>query len=153
MLLIMVGAFVVGLSSVLDSTCDPSSDYPPPNPYPPRAEGTEGLTPDIGEPLVPLGRPSDSGPLWSALAPGRDTPCSDDDGSNATHPLLGNVFVIAAQAFSALQFVVEEKYVKQYRVPALLAVGLEGFWGLILCCLALPLFQNIQVRDLEDRQR
>lgn len=26
----------------------------------------------------------------------------------------------------------------QYRVPALLAVGLEGFWGLVICAVALP---------------
>ena len=50
------------------------------------------------------------------------------------------------QVFAALQFVVEEKYVKHYRIPALLAVGLEGFWGLIPSCLLLPLFQNLTVR-------
>ena len=50
------------------------------------------------------------------------------------------------QVFAALQFVVEEKYVKHYRIPASLAVGLEGFWGLNLSCLLLPLFQNLTVR-------
>ena len=63
----------------------------------------------------------------------------------ASNPLLGNLFVLAAQVFSALQFVVEEKYVKQYRMPALLAVGLEGFWGLILSCAYLPLFLHLRV--------
>lgn len=50
------------------------------------------------------------------------------------------------QVFAALQYVVEEKYVKHYRMPASLAVGLEGFWGLVLSCILLPLFQNIPVR-------
>ena len=55
------------------------------------------------------------------------------------------------QVFAALQFVVEEKYVKHYRIPASLAVGLEGFWGLILSCLLLPLFQNVTVRARPPR--
>ena len=32
----------------------------------------------------------------------------------------------------------EEKYLARYRVPALLAVGLEGFWGLLISLAALP---------------
>ena len=32
----------------------------------------------------------------------------------------------------------EEKYLGRYRVPALLAVGLEGFWGLLISLAALP---------------
>lgn len=32
----------------------------------------------------------------------------------------------------------EEKYLAKLRAPVLLAVGLEGFWGLALCCGALP---------------
>ena len=51
------------------------------------------------------------------------------------------------QVFAALQYVVEEKYVKHYRLPATLAVGLQGFWGLILSCVLFPLFQNLPVRQ------
>ena len=43
-----------------------------------------------------------------------------------------------AQAAAATQFIVEEKYLARYRVPALLAVGLEGFWGLLISLAALP---------------
>lgn len=39
---------------------------------------------------------------------------------------------------------------KHYQVPASLAVGLEGFWGLILSCIFLPLLQNLPVRLLPD---
>jgi len=35
------------------------------------------------------------------------------------------VLVILAQLFAAAQFIVEEKYLAKYQVPALLAVGLE----------------------------
>ena len=52
--------------------------------------------------------------------------------------LLGDSFVVGAQLLAALQFIVEEKYLTRYSVPALLAVGLEGCWGLLICCAALP---------------
>ena len=45
--------------------------------------------------------------------------------STATNPLLGDVLVVLAQLFAASQFIVEEKYLAKYEVPALLAVGLE----------------------------
>lgn len=50
------------------------------------------------------------------------------------------------QLFAALQFIIEEKYMAKYKLPPLLAVGLEGFWGIILSCIALPLCQLVQVR-------
>ncbi|KAG2492248.1 hypothetical protein HYH03_009490 [Edaphochlamys debaryana] len=63
------------------------------------------------------------------------------DGASA--PLFGDLCVVAAQAFTALQFILEEKFVAQYRVPTLLAVGLEGAWGTGICALALPLLAAI----------
>lgn len=74
---------------------------------------------------------------------------------------------MAAQILQASQFIVEEKYLAkvkqayetfgafarlhyllrscrlQYRVPALLAVGLEGFWGLLICAIALPILTAV----------
>ena len=44
--------------------------------------------------------------------------------------LVGNVLVVLSQGFTALQMVVEERFVTGYSVPALLAVGWEGIWGL-----------------------
>lgn len=52
-----------------------------------------------------------------------------------------------AQAAAATQFIVEEKYLAHYRVPALLAVGLEGFWGLLISLVALPLLGAINGPD------
>lgn len=59
-------------------------------------------------------------------------------------PLFGDLLVILAQLAAATQFIVEEKYLAKFRVPALLAVGLEGFWGLVICAVALPLLTTIK---------
>lgn len=69
------------------------------------------------------------------------------DGSSAKNPLIGDVFVIAAQLAAATQFIIEEKYLTAYRVPALLAVGLEGTWGLIISACALPACSFIRWPD------
>ena len=63
---------------------------------------------------------------------------------NAQDPLFGDILVVVAQLAAASQFIIEEKYLAKYRVPALLAVGLEGFWGLVICALALPLLSVIK---------
>lgn len=62
----------------------------------------------------------------------------------ARNPFLGDVLVVVAQLAAATQFIVEEKYLAKYRVPALLAVGLEGFWGLLICAVALPALSLIK---------
>lgn len=58
----------------------------------------------------------------------------DSTGSDAgaRNPVLGNIFVIFAQLIVAGQMVIEEKFVAGYNVPALLAVGLEGFFGFVI---------------------
>lgn len=50
---------------------------------------------------------------------------SDSGGSN---PALGNALIVAAQVIVAVQMVVEEKLLGSYDIPALQAVGWEGFW-------------------------
>lgn len=57
--------------------------------------------------------------------------------------LRGNLLVVLAQLLTALQFIVEEKYLKGYRVPTLLAIGLEGMWGLLICAIGLPLLSFV----------
>ena len=71
---------------------------------------------------------------------------------NDTSPYegIGILMVVIAQAFTATQFVVEEKIMKVYSIPAVKAVGLEGwrlividstigFFGLTLTVLAVPI--------------
>ena len=48
---------------------------------------------------------------------------------------------------AALQFIIEEKYLAKYRVPALLGVGLEGMWGLLLSAIALPVLSIVKGPD------
>ena len=55
--------------------------------------------------------------------------------------------LIARSCWRRLSLFFEEKYLVQYRAPVLLAVGLEGFWGVSLCCLALPLLQHVRGPD------
>jgi drug/metabolite transporter (DMT)-like permease len=52
---------------------------------------------------------------------------------------VGIFMVVLAQVFTAIQFVVEEKIMNKYTVPALKAVGLEGIFGLITVLVFLPI--------------
>ena len=45
-----------------------------------------------------------------------------------------------------LQFILEEKFLAKYRMQPLLAVGLEGAWGVVLSLCALPLLCHIEVK-------
>jgi drug/metabolite transporter (DMT)-like permease len=152
LMLIGVGAFVVGLSSVLQSKCPPPTrhhhihphhDYPdydavtldPVSDYP--LDGRTGVLEEMTDLLYSTGSLLGG----SSRGAAHNSKCTEAP----RNVVFGNLLVLAAQVFAALQFVIEEKYVKHYRVPALLAVGLEGFWGLILSCVYLPLFQNLQV--------
>ena len=68
-------------------------------------------------------------------------------GGAAKNPLIGDVFVVTAQLAAATQFIIEEKYLTAYRVPALLAVGLEGMWGLAISAVALPAMSYVHWPD------
>ena len=65
----------------------------------------------------------------------------------ARDPVLGDILVVVAQIAAALQFIIEEKYLAKYRVPALLGVGLEGMWGLLLSAIALPILSAVKGSD------
>ncbi|KAF6261039.1 hypothetical protein COO60DRAFT_1294068 [Scenedesmus sp. NREL 46B-D3] len=65
----------------------------------------------------------------------------------AAAPLFGDLLVVAAQMFTALQFIMEEKFLVKYKVPALLAIGLEGCWGLLLCSFVLPVTSLVKGKD------
>ncbi|KAL6744830.1 hypothetical protein V8C86DRAFT_3002214, partial [Haematococcus lacustris] len=57
------------------------------------------------------------------------------------------------QGFAALQFILEEKFLGTYRMQPLLAVGIEGAWGVLLCLGALPLLTYVKLpngRPLDD---
>jgi drug/metabolite transporter (DMT)-like permease len=52
---------------------------------------------------------------------------------------IGIFMVVLAQVFTSIQFVIEEKIMHKYSVPALKAVGLEGIFGLITVLIFLPI--------------
>jgi len=67
------------------------------------------------------------------------------DSDSASNPLVGDALVLVAQLVVATQFVVEEKVLGHMEVPALMAVGFEGFWGLILLSIILPCMYVIKI--------
>lgn len=68
---------------------------------------------------------------------------------NATgdNTLVGIILIISAQIFSASQYVLEEKILVQYNVEPLLAVGLEGIFGMIIMTIIAISFQLTHTID------
>jgi drug/metabolite transporter (DMT)-like permease len=66
----------------------------------------------------------------------------DDNVNDDTNGIItGNLLIIMAQIIVAIQMVTEQKFLTQYDVPALLAVGLEGLFGMvILSVLLIPMY-------------
>ncbi|CAJ0959692.1 unnamed protein product, partial [Mesorhabditis belari] len=66
----------------------------------------------------------------------------DDSTTDDTNGIItGNLLIIMAQIIVAIQMVYEQKYLQQYDVPALFAVGLEGLFGMtILGALMFPMY-------------
>ncbi|KAJ7098089.1 hypothetical protein B0H15DRAFT_824055 [Mycena belliarum] len=63
----------------------------------------------------------------------------DADQPEATNVLIGVLFVLFAQIFTATQFVVEEKIMGRYAVAPLVAVGFEGLFGVVSILLFIPI--------------
>lgn len=59
----------------------------------------------------------------------------------------GIILIISAQIFSASQYVIEEKILIKYNVEPLLAVGLEGVFGLIIMTIVTIIFQVTYIID------
>lgn len=138
MVLITAGAMLVGAASVIDSFTEPKG-------------GGNGLS--LMGAMAQLRNVSSWGmnlPAMTGLPRGLLGVSEATDASNkaanpdgASAPLFGDLLVICAQMFAALQFILEEKFLVKYRVPALLAVGLEGMWGVILCVVILPITSQV----------
>jgi drug/metabolite transporter (DMT)-like permease len=71
----------------------------------------------------------------------QDTGSSDYSENKLNGIVAGDLLIIMAQIVAAAQFVYEEKYIKKHSIPALLAVGLEGLFGMvILSLLLIPMY-------------
>jgi len=71
----------------------------------------------------------------------------DPSAKKPPNPALGAVFILIAQVFTAIQFIIEEKFVTGKNIPALQAVGYEGMWGLIILIIILPILNVIPGDD------
>jgi len=59
--------------------------------------------------------------------------------------ITGNLLIIIAQIIVAIQMVSEQKFVQQHDVPPLLAVGLEGLFGIIIISILMVLMYFVHV--------
>ncbi|GAU97693.1 hypothetical protein RvY_08944 [Ramazzottius varieornatus] len=65
---------------------------------------------------------------------------NDAKSNDKNRIITGDLLIIMAQIVSAAQMVYEEKFLTKYDVPALVAVGLEGFFGFtVLAFLLIPM--------------
>jgi len=64
--------------------------------------------------------------------------------------VLGIFLVVLSQVFSCMLFVSEEKILKNYDVPPLKAVGMEGMWGVACYIILLFIFYFIRCEDWYD---
>lgn len=66
----------------------------------------------------------------------------DDNPKDDTNGIItGDLLIVMAQIVAAAQMVIEQKFLVQYDVPPLLAVGLEGLFGMvILTALLIPMY-------------
>jgi drug/metabolite transporter (DMT)-like permease len=135
-LLISAGAAIVGAASVirLPFGSSPPSSFPSPHSHTPPSQSSS---------ILDQGLSSFSGFLRVLHG----------EGDSAPSPLLGDILVIVAQSLSAFQFIVEEKLLSSWRVQPLLAVGLEGAWGIVICTLSLPflpLIKDSEGKPIDD---
>ncbi|KAH7912142.1 hypothetical protein BJ138DRAFT_1061692 [Hygrophoropsis aurantiaca] len=67
-----------------------------------------------------------------------------------TRVLVGVFFILFAQIFNAVQFVVEEKIMERYSVAPLVAVGYEGFFGALTIVLFMPIMASPALASRSD---
>lgn len=79
--------------------------------------------------------------LTSSFGWGLSEDATPPAGSGGDDDVLGAVLVICAQIFTATQFVFEEKILGRFDAPPMLAIGLEGFFGVGTLAVLMPILQ------------
>eukprot|EP00887_Chlorella_sp_A99_P001474 scaffold8.g1474.t1 len=125
MVLICAGAALVGASSIIYDCAKPGGG------------GTDHAA-------APGGGGGGGARRLASLVEGEGPNAGDVDAPN---PLLGDVLVVLAQLMTATQFIIEEKFLSKYHAPVLFAVGMEGTWGMLLCCAAVPALAAVRGPD------
>ncbi|VDO88079.1 unnamed protein product [Haemonchus placei] len=70
---------------------------------------------------------------------------SGDEPGEQSNVIIGDFLCAISQIFVAVQLVSEQKYLRQYNVDPLFAVGIEGIFGIILLCAAMVPMYYIHV--------
>ena len=70
---------------------------------------------------------------------------SDENVNTERNPVLGDTLTIIGMLFWAGQLTYEEKYIKKHNVSPILALGLEGFFGLAMTTLLLIIFYFVPI--------
>ena len=81
---------------------------------------------------------------------GLNAALSGSSGEFDSKVLLGIFLVVLSQVFSCMLFISEEKILKNYDVPPLKAVGMEGMWGVLCYIILLIIFYFIRCESWFD---
>ena len=65
---------------------------------------------------------------------------ADTSGKYTKTDPFGMILLIISQLFTGMHFIVEEKLLGNYYIHPLKVVGWEGFWGVVLFLIVLPIF-------------
>ena len=132
MIFVIGGLITVGVSDMMNQKpCKPDN----------------GTAPDSGNLSLEHGRVFNSEFSYASLSvrssarPSLAADCKND----TTNIFLGDMLIFCSQVIVATQMVLEEKFVSQYNVPALQAVGWEGTWGFTTLSLLLIPFSFVYV--------
>jgi drug/metabolite transporter (DMT)-like permease len=74
----------------------------------------------------------------------------NDKGETARNPPVGIILLCISQIFSSTEYVIQEKFIKQYDVHPFQLVGFEGLWGMIMYTILLVIFQFVPCDDWSD---
>ena len=73
--------------------------------------------------------------------------------SVARNPLLGIILLLIGEIFSSTQYVLQEKFIKNYDVHPFKLVGFEGIWGFIIYTIILIIFQFVSCDNWKEESR
>jgi hypothetical protein len=86
---------------------------------------------------------------WLQPAPSRDVE-GEASGPRTEHVLIAIGFALAGELCQAVLWVYQEKVLKQYSIPPLQLVGLEGFIGIFLGAVLLAAVQGLGLENIPE---
>ena len=71
----------------------------------------------------------------------------------AKNPVVGIILLSTSQLFTSTEYIIQEKFIKNYDVHPFQLVGFEGLWGSIMYGILLAIFQVVSCDDWSDTLR